>query len=52
VLDALRPGESTTFSVLFPDVYAVGATRMQVSSVDLDIGEGGVEREEDLPEDN
>jgi hypothetical protein len=49
VLDALRPGESTTFSVAFPSVYAIGATRMRVSSLDLNLGEGATERDGDLP---
>jgi hypothetical protein len=39
-LTSLRPGESTTFSVQFADVYVVGATQMQVTSLDLEIGAG------------
>jgi hypothetical protein len=50
VLDALRPGESTTFSVVFSDVFAIGATRMQVSSVNLNLGDAVAERDEELPE--
>jgi len=36
---SLRPGESSTFSLQFPEVYVVGATRFRVTSLDLDLGE-------------
>ena len=39
-LTSLRPGESTTFSLQFVDVYVVGATQMRVTSLDLDIASG------------
>jgi len=45
VATALRPGESTTFSLQFPDVFIIGATRMSVSSLDLELGEGSEEGE-------
>lgn len=46
VKTSLRPGESTTFRAQFNEVFAVGATRMTVSSVELEVGstEGAPER--------
>jgi hypothetical protein len=38
---SLRPGESSTFSLQFPEVYVVGATRFRVTSLDLDLDRGG-----------
>lgn len=41
VRTSLRPGESTTFSLQFADVYLIGATRMIVKSLDLELDNGG-----------
>ena len=51
VRTSLRPGESTTFSTQFADVYVVGATQMLVTSLELEIGSeaasaGGASRDE------
>ena len=51
VRTSLRPGESTTFSTQFADVYVVGATQMLVTSLELEIGSedasaGGAPRDE------
>ena len=43
VTTSLRPGESTTFSAQFTEVYIIGATRMRVSSLDLELGGVGEE---------
>jgi hypothetical protein len=38
VKTSLRPGESTTFRAQFREVFTVGATRMTVSSLALEVG--------------
>ncbi len=38
VKTSLRPGESTTFRAQFRDVYSIGATRMTVNSLELEVG--------------
>ena len=50
LITGLRPGESTTFRAQFRDVFDVGATRMLVSSLDLDVGEGAENVDDDLNE--
>ncbi|MCZ6507599.1 MAG: FxLYD domain-containing protein [Acidobacteria bacterium] len=41
VRTSLRPGESTTFSLQFAEVYLIGATRMIVKSLELELDNGG-----------
>lgn len=43
VLTSLRPGESTTFSVQFTEVFIIGATRFRIGSLDLELDNGGEE---------
>jgi len=44
VASSLRPGESTTFSLQFTEVYVIGAVRFRVNSLDLELG--GIEEDE------